>query len=143
MAGEWAEMFDSYDAFEAAHPAGWYLTTFEALTGAATKEAALAELLHVLGVPPANGTDAGDPLREQQPGSCSAAPADARLRGYDPQRIGCAFEMAAHPAIYRPKDPAGVDMVFAWEPRLVCDVWARVGRRAAAHGYAPFGGAAC
>jgi hypothetical protein len=61
--------------------------------------------------------------------------------------LGCAFQLARHPLIYRPKDPQGVDAQYVYggdEGRqLVCDVWAVVGARAAAHGYAAFAGAQC
>jgi hypothetical protein len=61
--------------------------------------------------------------------------------------LGCAFQLARHPLIYRPKDPQGVDAQYVYggdEGRqLVCDVWAVVGVRAAAHGYDVFAGGQC
>ncbi|KAF8056121.1 hypothetical protein HT031_006472 [Scenedesmus sp. PABB004] len=119
LADEWSRMFDDYDAFAAAHPGGLHLATFEALTGP-DASAALAGLVAALGAPPAGA-----------------------------ERLRCAFEMARHPAVYRPKHPASVDASFAYgsgdgsSSGLVCEIWRVVGQRAAQHGYEPWGGAEC
>jgi hypothetical protein len=199
MAHEWAAMFHSYDAFAAAHPHGFYLTTFEALTSPSTRLQALRDLLKVLGVPPqlpviasnevpmcqggntqckaddgaaaataavqakhlgCQTADAGASLRqEQQPqAACAAgegsdalhsaatAAAGASVQeGYNEGRLQCAFQLARHPLIYRPKDAAGIDAeyVYGGDVQLVCDVWNVVGARAAAHGYSVYGGVQC
>jgi hypothetical protein len=181
LAAEWAAMFESYDAFAAAHPRGFYLTTFENLTSPQTRMPALAELLTALGVPqdaPRSSTDtaacaatdaaSADSLAacsltdtltgEQGPGTAGeqqqedkgdgeqgldelksgAANGHTRgLMGYDQERLQCAFQLARHPSILRPKDPEGIDMgnVYSSDHKLVCDIWAVVGPRAAAHGY--------
>jgi hypothetical protein len=193
LATEWAAMFESYDAFAAAHPQGFYLTTFENLTSPQTRMPALGELLTALGVPqdaPRPSTDAAacaatdaatgvasshsltacsltDTLAvEQGPMTADAqqemdagtgAGSLERLRsgvagkqglglmGYDKERLQCAFQLARHPSILRPKDPEGIDMgyVYSSDNKLVCDMWAVVGPRAAAYGYSSFGGMQC
>lgn len=178
MAAEWAAMFESYDAFAAAHPQGFYLTTFEALTAPSSRMQALVDMMHALGVPPhtphttqvteapfdaassvcaaaegqeRRGCGAADSRAAATTSSSLAAAAAAAapvpdMRGYDADRLACAFQLARHPSIYRPKDPAGIDAAFVWgsNSQLVCDVWKVVGARAAAHGYtSPYGGAHC
>jgi hypothetical protein len=215
MAHEWAAMFESYDAFAAAHPHGFYLTTFEDLTSPSTRLPALQDLLKVLGVPPqvplnaspcasAAGSCEGGlhavgeqnsvcqagigqggntqraaedgaaavpagcnkadvaarvgPAQPPQAASCAAglesdssppsaaAAAGASVQeGYDAGRLQCAFHLARHPLIYRPKDPAGInaEYVYGGDVQLVCDVWGVVGARAAAHGYSVYGGVQC
>lgn len=193
LATEWAAMFESYDAFAAAHPEGFYLTTFENLTSPQTRMPALAELLTALGVPqdaPRSPTDltacaatnaaAGVALSdslaacsltdtltgeqgpviadkqqevdkgdgEQGSGSSGSDPARGQgwgLMGFDKERLQCAFQLARHPSILRPKDSEGIDMgyVYSSDHKLVCDIWAVVGPRAAAYGYSRFGGVQC
>lgn len=197
LATEWAAMFDSYDAFAAAHPQGFYLTTFENLTSPQTRMRTLAELLTALGVPqdrqeaPRSSTDTaacaatGAPagvassdgfaacsltgtLPEKQGpttggkqqvvdkgtgaeglkmlrSDAASAQRGWGMMGYDKERLQCAFQLARHPSILRPKDPEGIDMgyVYSLDSKLVCDIWAVVGLRAAAHGYSRFGGVKC
>lgn len=189
MADEWVAMFQSYDAFAAAHPRGLHLTTFENLTDLNSRTQTLVEILQVLGVPAhsrkgvyssleaaagpsVEGTCSAamtDVLATQ---ACTAAPADdaapsvlspvrrteaaaasvpssGQQKPYQPQynsaRLQCAFDLAQHPSIYRPKDPQGIDMSFVYhnEASLVCEIWEVVHSRAAAFGYKPFGGISC
>lgn len=150
MAGEWADMFESYAAFENANPRGLHWAAFEALTadtGGARGQQALADMLAFLQLPgplpwaapqaaqgEAEGAGAG--AQEQQPPALEAWPA---------QRLRCAFAAARHPSIYRPKGADAVDAAHAYgsDRQLVCDIWQRVGSHARARGYAPFGGADC
>lgn len=168
MAKEWAQMFESYDAFAAAHPHGFYLTTFEALTGPASKHQALVGLLHALGVPSDTTTseactadgpvmqattasNSADASRHQSQQDILNPPTQACsaegpfLGGYDQTRLDCAFQLARHPSIYRPKDPQGVDAAFVYgaDKQLVCDVWAVVRAWAVGYGYRPYGQAQC
>lgn len=185
LAAEWAAMFDSYDAFASAHPGGLYMTSFERLTHPVTRTEALMELLAALGVPPHAQEVVTDP--DKAAGSvavCTSPEQDAQEeasspdtasrvctpndkaadqqgqslgRRYDPDRIACAFEMAAHPDIYRPKHPDGISGDDAYlgigvdnvsvddigSGDLVCELWRIVGARASAHGYVPYGNRAC
>lgn len=152
MATEWAAMFDSYDAFEAAHPGGLLLTTFENLTDPSTRTQALVDLLQFLGVPSAppqplqqDGTCLSDAATAGATCAAAAATGPRVVGGYDQQRLECAFQLARHPLIYRPKYPQGIDdrHVYGADAQLVCDIWGVVGRRAAGHGYAPFAGTDC
>jgi hypothetical protein len=152
MAHEWAAMFDSYDAFQAAHPGGFYLARYEELTAGQkeTRLQALAGIVHALGVPRSDETTAvGDSPTthgtEEDDDTAEVLPS-VHL-GYDSQRLACAFEAAKHPAIFRPSDPAGIDREFVYGAGgvegLVCDVWQVVGGRAAQNGYGPYGGTVC
>ncbi|WIA38282.1 hypothetical protein OEZ86_001622 [Tetradesmus obliquus] len=156
MAKEWAAMFDSYDAFKAAHPGGFYLARYEQLTAGPqkTRLQALAGILQALGVPqPAETTATGEseseslPLQDTQQGGNNEEKLHSRLLGYHPQQLACAFEAAKHPAIFRPSDPAGINQEFVYAAdgaeALVCDVWRVVGGRAAQHGYGPYNGTVC
>ena len=120
MAREWREAFDSYDAFAAARGAGALLyVRWEALAApGAAGRGELRRLLEFLGAPEAAGDDAA---------------------------LRCAFASARHPGVLRPKAAGAIDaaFVYAADPPLACDVWAVVGARAAALGYAPPGGARC
>lgn len=156
MAKEWAAMFDSYDAFKAAHPGGFYFARYEELTAGPqeTRLQALAGILQALGVPqPAETTATGEseseslPLQDTQQGGNNEEKLHSRLLGYHPQQLACAFEAAKHPAIFRPSDPAGINQEFVYAAdgaeALVCDVWRVVGGRAAQHGYGPYNGTVC
>lgn len=183
MAKEWAAMFDSYEAFAAAHPQGFYLTTFENLTSPSTRTPALVDMLQFLGVPldavqPLQDTCTADSARcvgaaaadaaqdtaqaadkfhpTAATDSCSASCLDGRAMGGAPGglqscnegRLKCAFQLARHPSIHRPKDVQGIDAQYAYggangDSTLVCDVWAVVGAKAAAHGYVPFANTQC
>jgi hypothetical protein len=162
MAHEWAAMFESYDAFQAAHPEGFYLAHFEDLTAAEqlTRLQALASMLCALGAPKLGVSSTVDPstndnkdVREVQAsvtaGLDKHTPEELHelLLGYEPTRLACAFEAAKHPAIFRPKDEAGIDAAFVYGgsggEELVCEVWRVVGGRAAQHGYVPYGGIVC
>jgi hypothetical protein len=154
-------MFESYDAFQSAHPGGFYLSQFEKLTagGQLPRLQALAGLLRALGVPisgvaPTESTNDNEKMQEPQQ-TVTAGLLDKHtpqelqelLMGYEPSRLACAFEAAKHPAIFRPKDQAGIDAAFVYggsaNEGLVCEVWRVVGGRAARHGYAPYGGMVC
>lgn len=159
MAHEWAAMFNSYDAFHAAHPGGFYLAHYEDLTAAqeSRRLQALAGILNALGVPPSGAANADGTTATSDKILLETANADtgdvasdelhSSLLGYDSQKLACAFEAAKHPSIYRPSDPAGIDVEFAYSAAavegLVCDVWRMVGSRAAQHGYGPYGGTVC
>jgi hypothetical protein len=154
-------MFDSYDAFQTAHPGGFYLSQFENITATGQLERlqALAGILRALGVPSSGATvtpnPTGDNKKMQEPHISVTAGLDKHttqelqelLMGYEPDRVACAFEAAKHPAIFRPKDQAGIDAAFVYggslNEGLVCEVWRVVGGRAAQHGYATYGGIVC
>jgi hypothetical protein len=159
MAHEWAAMFDSYDAFQAAHPGGFYLAQYEDLTAAQESRRlwALAGMLNALGVPRSRASNADGATATSDKTFFETAHADTGdaesdelhsvVLGYDLQKLACAFEAAKHPSIFRPSDPAGIDVGFAYSAEgvegLVCDVWRVVGGRAAQHGYGPYGGTVC
>jgi hypothetical protein len=165
MSYEWAAMFDSYDAFQAAHPGGFYLSQFENITAAGQLERlqALAGILRALGIPSSGVTVASNsaadstnknkenhvPHNSDMTGLDKHTPQELQklLMGYELDRLACAFEAAKHPAIFRPKDQAGIDAAFVYggslNEGLVCEVWRVVGGRAAQHRYAPYGGIVC